>query len=310
MSGRGSAIQVVRRAKPLLGTLVEVGLYGPLDETGLLAACDIAFDAIAEVQRCLSRFAPDSDIARFNSLAAGGWLDVQADTAIVLSAARQLFNDSDGVFDVSLGTAPVGWLLHEHERRLHKMHDGARLDLGGIGKGHAVDRAVQALQRAGLTSGWVNAGGDLRSFGGATVELKLRDEQRGGVVDFGRLNDGAFATSCFESASGRRCARRRARTRHHIGVAAPLCLMADALTKIVAARGSTHHPTLARAGCRRGCIETQAPWSEPDRYLSWHQRLLVHTGGWLLLASGLPGSPCTTSPEPAPANCRTRWKPG
>ncbi|HEY2977808.1 MAG TPA: FAD:protein FMN transferase [Burkholderiaceae bacterium] len=251
MSVHGPAVQVVRRAKPLLGTLVEVGLCGAPDEANLLAACDIAFDAIAAVQRCLSRFECDSDIGRFNSLAAGGGIDVQADTAIVLSAARQLYNDSDGVFDVSLGSAPLGWLLHEHERRLHKLHDGARLDLGGIGKGHAVDRAVQALQRAGLTSGWVNAGGDLRSFGSATVELKLRDEHRGGVVDFGRLNDGAFATSCFGAgARSALSAKRPAGTRAHVSVAAPLCLIADALTKVVAASGDADHPMVARAGAR------------------------------------------------------------
>jgi len=251
MSSRAPAIQVVRRAKPLLGTLVEVGLCGAPAEAGLLAACAIAFDTIAEVQRCLSRFEADSDIARFNSIPAGGWLDVQADTAIVLSAAWQLFNDSDGVFDVTLGSAPAGWQLHERERRLHKLHRAARLDLGGIGKGHAVDRAVQALRRAGLTSGWVNAGGDLRSFGSATVELKLRDEQRGGVVDFGRLNDGAFATSCFGVGTrSALSAARQAGTHTHVSVAAPLCLIADALTKVVAASGDAHHPMLARAGAR------------------------------------------------------------
>ena len=197
MNDRRTPSPVVRRARPLLGTLVEIGLCGARsrDDPELLAACDIAFDAIADVQRCLTRFEADSDIARFNALPAGRWLDVQADTAIVLSAARQLFDDSDGLFDVTLGSAPAGWRLHE--RRLHKLHDDARFDLGGIGKGHAVDRAVQALQRAGLCSGWVNAGGDLRSFGSAAVDLKLRDEQFGGVVDFGRLSDGAFATSCF-----------------------------------------------------------------------------------------------------------------
>jgi len=251
MSRGTEAVQVVRRAKPLLGTLVEVGLCGAPDDADLLAACAIAFDAIAQVQRCLSRFEPDSDIARFNSLAAGGWLDVQADTTIVLSAARQLFNESDGVFDVTLGSAPAGWQLHEPERRLHKLHGGARFDLGGIGKGHAVDRAVQALQRAGLASGWVNAGGDLRSFGSATVELRLRDEQRGGVVNFGRLNGGAFATSCF--GGGSRSALSAARhegTRTHVSVAAPLCLMADALTKVVATCGDARHPLVARAGAR------------------------------------------------------------
>ena len=251
MSRGTEAVQVVRRAKPLLGTLVEVGLCGAPDEAGLLAACDIAFDAIADVQRCLSRFEADSDIARFNALAAGGWLDVQADTAIVLAAARQLFNDSDGVFDVSLGGAPAGWLLHEAERRLHKLHGSARLDLGGIGKGHAVDRAVQALQRAGLTSGGVNAGGDLRSFCSTPVELKLRDEQRGGVVDFGRMSDGAFATSCLGAGSrSALSAAQHADTLTHVSVAAPLCLIADALTKVVAASGDTRHPMLARAGAR------------------------------------------------------------
>jgi len=251
MTDRHPPAPAVRRAKPLLGTLVEVGLCGAgaPDDADLLAACDIAFDAIAHVQRCLSRFESDSDIARFNTLPSGGWLDVQADTEIVLSAARQLFNDSDGVFDVSLGSAPTGWLLHE--RRLHKLHDGARLDLGGIGKGHAVDRAVRALQRAGLTAGWVNAGGDLRSFGGAAVELRLRNEQHGGVVSFGRLHEAAFATSCFGAGTrSALSAARPASTRSHVSVAAPLCLVADALTKVVAASGDVHHPMLARAGAQ------------------------------------------------------------
>jgi len=111
-----------------------------------------------------------------------------------------------------------------------------------------VDRAVHALQGAGMAGGWVNAGGDLRSFGSATLEVKLRDEQRGGVVAFGRLCEGAFATSCFadgarSALSGANGASRCA----HVSVAAPLCLMADALTKVVAASGDAGHPLLARA---------------------------------------------------------------
>jgi thiamine biosynthesis lipoprotein len=251
MNDRGPLSPVVRRARPLLGTLVEVGLCGARsrNDPELLAACGIAFDAVASVQRCLTRFEADSDIARFNALPAGRWLDVQADTAMVLSAAQQLFDDSDGLFDVTLGSAPAGWRLHE--RRLHKLHDDARFDLGGIGKGHAVDRAVQALQRAGLCSGWVNAGGDLRSFGSAAVDLKLRDEQFGGVIDFGRLSDGAFATSCFGADSRSALSTTSGgSTRSHVSVAAPRCLLADALTKVVAASGNTAHPLLARAGAR------------------------------------------------------------
>jgi len=245
MNGPRASSVALRRARPLLGTLVEVGVCGDGD-AALHAACDAAFDAVAQVQRALSRFDADSDIARFNALAAGGRLDLQSHTATVLSAARQLFVDSDGVFDVSLGSAPTGWLLDG--TMLHKLHADAHLDLGGVGKGHAVDCAVQALRSAGVAGGWVNAGGDLRSFGSATVELKLRDERRGGVVDFGRLHDGAFATSCFAAgARSRLTASRRVSTHSHVSVAAPSCLLADALTKVVAASGDPRHPLLARA---------------------------------------------------------------
>jgi thiamine biosynthesis lipoprotein len=248
MSPMHGGAHVVRRARPLLGTLIEVGLCGTRasDDARTLAACDIAFDAIAIAQACLSRFERGSDIARFNAAAAGTWIDVQADTDIVLSAAQRLFDDSDGLFDVSLGSAPSGWLLRE--RRLYKLDAAAEIDLGGIGKGHAVDRAVQALQRAGIVGGWVNAGGDLRSFGKAELELKLRDEQRGGVVEFGHLHDGAFATSCFGPAARSRLSTAQHAARpSHVSVAAPSCLMADALTKVVAACGDVRHPLLAQS---------------------------------------------------------------
>jgi len=237
--------RTVRRARPLLGTLVEVGVCGAADDIAF-AWCDAAFAAIAGVQRQLSRFDAASDVARFNAMAAGGWLDVQADTAVVLDAARQLFDGSGGAFDISLGSG--GWRLHE--RRLHKLHDAAHIDLGGIGKGHAVDRAVQALRAAGAAGGWVNAGGDLRSFGAATVALQLRDERRGGVVEFGRLHDGAFATSHFGDGTRSQLSATSASTQAHVSVAAPSCLLADALTKVVAATADANHPLLARSGAR------------------------------------------------------------
>jgi len=241
-------LRTVRRARPLLGTLVEVGVCASDDGASLHIACDAAFAAVADVQRQLSRFDAASDIARFNALPTDGWLDVRSDTALVLTAAQQLFDDSDGVFDVSLGSAPAGWRLRG--RRLHKLRDGAHLDLGGIGKGYAVDRAVQALQRSGVADGWVNAGGDLRSFGSATVALRLRDEQRGGVIDFGRLHGGAFATSHFGAGARSRLSAPTAPARSHVSVAAPTCLLADALTKVVAATGNVEHPLMARKGAR------------------------------------------------------------
>ena len=43
--------------------------------------------------------------------------------------------------------------------------EGMRLDLGGIGKGYAVDKAVEAMRRRGAIGGMVDSGGNIRCFG-------------------------------------------------------------------------------------------------------------------------------------------------
>ena len=258
MSAAANASAWVRRARPLLGTFVELGIASGGDDTeGALRA---GFTAISEVQAGLSRFEPDSDIARFHALRAGASMALRGPGRAVLGAAQQLRDASAGLFDISLGSAAFGW--HIEGGRLYKRDDVARLDLGGIAKGHAVDCAVQALQAHGCTAGWVNAGGDLRAFGGADVPVFLRDETRGGSTPFALLSDGAFATSHFGPGSRSRlaggagsascsasCSASRSGSGSmpaHASVAAPLCVWADALTKLVARSGNAQHPLLRR----------------------------------------------------------------
>jgi len=226
----------LRRARPLLGTLVEVAVAR--DDAHDDAAIDAAFDAIAEVQSCLSRFDAESDVTRFHALRAGQSLRLRPHSAQVLAAAQALREASAGLFDITLGTAPAGWRCDA--ARLYKLSDAARLDLGGIGKGHAVDVAVDALMQRGCRAGWVNAGGDLRVFGDAELPVSVRDESTGGVRTFATLADGAFATSCLAHA-GRRA---------HVSVAAPQCLWADALTKVVGLSSDTAHPLLSCHGAQ------------------------------------------------------------
>ena len=238
----------LRRARPLLGTLVEIGVRS--DDHAGHAAIDAAFAAVCEAQACLSRFAAVSVVARFHALRRGETLSMRPVTRQVLEAAQQLRSATDGAFDVSLGTAPHGWCCAGDQ--LHKLDDAVRLDLGGIGKGCAVDRAVHALIEHGCEAGWVNAGGDLRAFGDADVPVHLRDEASGGARPFATLRDGAFATSHFDRRSRSRIAS-GASARPvcaHVSVAAPLCMWADALTKVVAIGGNASHPLLARHAAR------------------------------------------------------------
>ncbi|MEO8154028.1 MAG: FAD:protein FMN transferase [Rhizobacter sp.] len=235
-----------RRARPLLGTLVEVGVAcSCADGT---AVFDAAFSAIETVQACMSRFEPDSDVSRFHAMAVGQSLLVDSLTAQVLHTAAWLQAESAGLFDIALGSARDGWQCEG--LRLTKLRANVQLDLGGIAKGHAVDCAVAALRAAGCTAGWVNAGGDLRAFGDLELPISLRDEQQGGVRAFGALSDGAFATSHFGRGARSRIWPANAAQESHVSVMAPRCLWADALTKVVALSHEAQHPLLAALGAQ------------------------------------------------------------
>jgi thiamine biosynthesis lipoprotein len=238
MSFPDTALQ--RRARPLLGTLVEVG--GP----GL--GIEAAFEAVARVQSRMSRFDAASDIGRFNAMAAPGLIEIDPWTAEVLGAAAELQQASAGLFDISLGSGPGGWRCEG--LRLHKLAPQVQLDLGGIAKGFAVDRAVDALRSQGARSGWVNAGGDLRVFGDIELPIRLRDEGEGGVREFGSLADGALATSRFGADARSRAWHPSLDVRAHVSVVAPACLWADALTKLIAVAGRADHALLHRHGAR------------------------------------------------------------
>ncbi|MEJ6004609.1 FAD:protein FMN transferase [Paucibacter sp. AS339] len=237
-----------RRARPLLGTLVEISLAADAPA----AWFELGFATIATVQADLSRFESDSLIARFNAAAAGTALAVPTPSLRLLWAARALQRASLGLFDISQGSGQGpdrGWQLREGH--LLKLQAQTRLDLGGIAKGWAVDRALGALRQAGAAWACVNAGGDLRVSGPRSVSLRLRDERSGGVREFGLLEQGAFATSHFAPGSRSHLSGDRAASSVcHVSVAAPRCLWADALTKIVAASGDTAHPLLARLGAQ------------------------------------------------------------
>lgn len=223
-----------RRARPLLGTLLEVAVDGQAPE----GAAEAAFAAVAQAQRCLSRFEPGSDLSRLAVQPVGLPLRVHAHTARVLRAAQALHAASAGRFDVALGSGR--WRVQAG--RVTRLDATVRLDLGGIAKGYAIDLAVAALRRAGARAGWVNAGGDLRAFGGVALPLVLRDESAGGVRELGTLCDGAFATSRY--APGSRCRLHGAGSDgvRHVSVAAPRALWADALTKLVALQQDGYDP--------------------------------------------------------------------
>jgi len=251
----------LRRARPLLGTLVEITATGA--DANLPAAVDAAFSAIERVQRLMSFHDQHSDVSQLNSVAGGSEVSVDPQTYRVLQRAIELGDLSEGAFDIA--TAPIlvsrGFLppptrgaapsqratyrdLELLENYRVRWRRKGWIDLGGIAKGFAVDCAITALQSHGVASGIANAGGDLRCFGiGQPIHVR-RPSAPAQLIALGWLQDSAIATSggYFAGVQDGRHQVDPLVDPHlntciawdkSVSVIAPDCMTADALTKIV-----------------------------------------------------------------------------
>src|SRR3954468_15643086 len=159
----------IRRARPLLGTLVEIRVSS--SDEAAVRAVERAFRDVERVHRAMSTQESTSDIAR---LRAGRWAGLDPWTRRVLERAHEIRVATDGLFEPAC----------------------CNYSLDGIAKGFAVDRAIERLVEAGMDSGVVNAGGDLRVFGEDFESLHVRkadDPDR--LVFVGEIRDLAVATS-------------------------------------------------------------------------------------------------------------------
>jgi FAD:protein FMN transferase len=183
---------LVRRAIPVMGTVAEVAVVHR-DPRYAQAAIDAALAELRRVEATMSRFRSDSDVGRANLGAATGPVLVSAATATVLAEALRWASASDGLFDPVLGRAAELWDVGHRtappepskvrrfagQQLYRQLEVGQRggesivrfheremaLDLGGIAKGYAVDRAVETLRVWGIRHALVNAGGDLYALG-------------------------------------------------------------------------------------------------------------------------------------------------
>ena len=235
---------MIRRARPLLGSFVDISAWGGADD-----AVDRAFDAIAVLERQLSFHDPASELSRLNGNGHTTIVSVGKCLRRVLTMALRVARLSDGAFDPAAGSSGASWrdieLLPGSRVRFRR---ALRIDLGGIAKGYSVDRAVAVLKRCGAESGLVNAGGDLRAFGERAFPLHLRHpEEPGQVMPLGELRNAALATSATYLRDQERCAGSAPIVPGvSISVRAPRAAIADALTKVVAVMGEQAAPVLAR----------------------------------------------------------------
>ena len=205
-----------------MGTACEIQVFAPRGP-----APQALRDAVADVHRLearYSRYRDDSVLSAINRVAAAGAaIDVDDETAALLNYGQACHAQSDGLFDISSGILRRAWrhaegrlpAAHEVQRwlpfvgwqhvhwtppRLAFPRAGMELDLGGIVKEYAVDRAAALLLGAGVGHGFVNLGGDVRVLGpqpdGAPWRIGIRHPRDpGAVLATVALTQGAMASS-------------------------------------------------------------------------------------------------------------------
>lgn len=135
---------VHRFAHEAMATVFEVRCVHP-DRAYAGQAAQAAFELVDRLEQELSRFVPNSDVSRVNNLVAGEATRVGPSTMECLEAACRLYELTGGAFDVSLGSGLDGLELDPEGLTVHARKGGVSLDLGGIGKGFAVDRVAERL---------------------------------------------------------------------------------------------------------------------------------------------------------------------
>lgn len=189
---------------------------------------DQAFAEIDRIDRLMSNYRQDSELSRINREAWPGPLSVDPELFDLLATSLDYSALSDGAFDITVGALMKTWGFFRDEGRMpapgsirsalaktgyrHVIADrerktirfnvpGIELDLGGIAKGYAVDRAVAVLRRNGIRNALVNGCGStiygLGAPAGSTGwEVALLDPlDRNRTAANVRLNDRALSVS-------------------------------------------------------------------------------------------------------------------
>lgn len=192
----------------------------------LASAQALAAPAMAEVARIehkYSRYRSDSIVAQINQAAGQAAVVCDEETLALLQFADELYQHSDGLFDLTSGVlrrvwdfrqprlpdpaalaqslSLIGWQRVQRDgSSIHLPQAGMQLDFGGFGKEYAADRAADVLRQHGVQHGYVNLAGDFRILGprpnGAPWQIGIQDpRQRERLIASIPVLQGALTTS-------------------------------------------------------------------------------------------------------------------
>ena len=174
--------------KGLMGSPFKLVFYAPNDSVAN-AAADHAFKRVEELNEIMSDYRDGSEINRLSATSGSGkWVPVSKDLFDILAVSQDISAKTGGVFDATLGPVVQMWRhatrkgifppeeeirdalartgyaklkLDAKTRSIMLTQKGMRLDIGGLGKGYAAEEAIKELEKLGITSAMMDAGGKI-----------------------------------------------------------------------------------------------------------------------------------------------------
>ena len=172
----------------VMDTLIEITVYGPNGQE----AVKEAFGEFDRIQAIANQYDPDSQLSKVNQAAGMMPVVVDMDLIIMAEQSRKLAENMDDAFDVTIGPLTDLWgvgkkgdyvpsdgeiaavlplvnyrlvQVDQVQRTIYLPQIGMKLDMGGIAKGYAVDKAIAKLKAKGIRAALINAGGSIRVLG-------------------------------------------------------------------------------------------------------------------------------------------------
>ena len=173
----------------IMGTNIHVELWSDSALQGE-SAIQAVMDEMQRINQLMSPYIENSELSRLNRQAAEGAVPISKELFELIELSVELAKETDGAFDITF--ASVGYLYNYRENQkpeqnqIEKLlkainyrhirfdlsehsvffaHPNVKIDLGGIAKGHAVDNAIEILQKHGIKHALVTAGGDTKLLG-------------------------------------------------------------------------------------------------------------------------------------------------
>lgn len=188
--GCGGKYSTYKESRIVMGTVVEITVTHS-EEALARRAMEKAFGELERLEGMLSSHLPGSEVSLVNSRAGGEEVKVSGELLSLLALAMEVSRGSGGAFDVTVGPLVELWqfdtggkvpppeeleavlrlvgfervVLNRERGTVRLVSEGMKIDLGGIGKGYAVDSAARLLFEEGIENAIIDAGGDLRLLG-------------------------------------------------------------------------------------------------------------------------------------------------